>query len=271
MISVLILTKDEAHDIALALRSVSRSDDIHVFDSGSTDETIHIAREYGAKVTVRAFTNYADQRNAALREIPYRYEWVLILDADERSTDSLWTEIEGVTRSSPEEFACARLSRHDYLYGKWLKHAQITPRYIRLVRPGRVHYEREINEVLVPDGKVLELKGYLEHYPFSKGIAHWLSKHNRYSTMEAIRVRQEKSSNLGFSYRTAFLNRDASVRRRHQKGLFMQMPLRPFWKFVYMMVCRRSFLDGKAGWTYTWLQVFYEYMIVCKEREIDKD
>ena len=77
------------------------------------------------------------------------------------------------------------MRRRDFFNGTWLKHAQISPYYIRLVRRGKARYTREINEVLEVDGQVGDLKSPLDHFPFSKGIAHWVSKHNTYSTMEA--------------------------------------------------------------------------------------
>ena len=271
MISVIILTKNEAADLPACLASVSWSDDVHVFDSGSTDLTQAIARAAGASVHERAFTNYADQRNAALTTVRYVHDWVLILDADERVPPALAEEMgRFVTLSSPiASVVAARLRRRDFLFGRWLKHAQISPFYIRLVRPKKVHYEREINEVLVPHGAVVDLVEPFDHFPFSKGISHWIDKHNGYSTMEAQRAIAERRSGEAFSWKKAFLTRDFNVRRYHQKGLFYRLPGRPLIKLVYMLVFRRAILDGRVGIIYSLLQVFYEYFIVLKEREIE--
>src|SRR5271170_3029909 len=191
MISVLILTRNEQNDLPGCLSSVSWSDDIHVFDSHSTDATAEIARAAGAHVHTRAFDDYASQRNAALA-LPFKHPWLFILDADERPTPELSAEMQRVVREAPANTAGFRLRRRDYLFGTWLKHAQISPYYIRLVRPERAKYTRAINEVLEVDGPVAELLHPLDHYPFSKGIAHWIAKHNAYSTMEAeLIVRSE--------------------------------------------------------------------------------
>ena len=190
-ISVLILTKNEERDLRAALASVSWSDDIHVFDSHSTDGTQEIARAAGAQLHTRAFDDYATHRNAAFT-LPFKHPWVFLLDADERPTSELSAEMQRVVTEAPANTAGFRLRRRDFLFGTWLKHAQISPYYIRLVRPERSRYTRAINEVLEVDGPVAELLHPLDHYPFSKGIAHWLAKHNTYSTMEAeLIVRQQ--------------------------------------------------------------------------------
>lgn len=269
MVSVLIPTKNEAMDLGECLASVSWCDDIHVFDSFSTDATIKIAESTGAKVTQRVFDGYASQKNAALRGLKFKYSWVLLLDADERVPAALLAEIKRFVATAPESVVAVRIRRRDYLFGTWLKHAQISPWYLRLVRPERVKFEREVNEVLVPNGEVAELTEHFDHYPFSKGISHWIDKHNSYSTMEAKRVLEERRTGIPFSWRKAFFGKDFHERRYHQKGLFFRMPGRPFIKFFYMMFIRGAVLDGRAGWTYSALQSIYEYFIILKEREIE--
>jgi glycosyltransferase involved in cell wall biosynthesis len=270
MISVLILTRNEERDLLACLSSVAWSDDIHIMDSFSTDRTCEIARAGGGHVHQRVFTNYAAQRNAALECIGFKHEWVLLLDADERVPAALAAEMQAFARNAPPGIVAGRLRRRDYLFDTWLKHAQISPFYIRLVRPMQVHYEREINEVLVPHGEVADLKEHFDHYPFSKGISHWVDKHNRYSTMEAMRARVERASAERFSLIKALFAGDFNVRRYHQKGLYYRLPFRPLLKLLYMLVVRGAWLDGRAGWTYARLQAFYEFLIVQKESELTK-
>jgi len=268
MISVLILTKNEEQDLPGCLASVSWCDDVHLFDSLSTDRTVEIAKAAGAQVTVRAFDSYANQRNAALRTCSFRYPWLLILDADERLPSDALPVMHSAVRSACADVAGFRLRRRDFLYGRWLKHAAITPFYLRLVRHAHARYEREINEVMMVDGIVSDVPCYFDHYPFSKGVAHWVAKHNIYSTMEAAQALRERSTCARFSLREALFSSGVERRRFHQKGLFYQMPARPFFKLVYMLLWRRAFLDGRAGVTYAVLQAIYEYFIVLKEREI---
>ncbi|ASU36704.1 hypothetical protein MuYL_4821 [Mucilaginibacter xinganensis] len=229
---------------------------------------MQIATLAGARVTQREFDGYATQRNAALDTIDYKHEWLLILDADERIPETLVKNIEEAVRVAQSGVNGYRIQRRDFLWGTWLKHAQISPYYIRLIRIGKARYTREINEVLEVDGVVKPLPGYFDHYPFSKGIAHWLTKHNTYSTMEAKRWIEENAGGEKFSLKKALFSRDFTYRRYHQKGLFYKIPARPLIKWMYMVIWRRAFLDGKAGFTYAALQSIYEFFIVIKTREM---
>ncbi len=267
MISVLILTRDEQRDLPDCLASVSWSDDVHVFDSESTDNTAAIAQAAGAHVHTRVFDDYATHRNAALTALTFKYPWVFLLDADERPTPELSREMQQLALAAPGEISGFRLRRRDFLFGTWLKHAQLSPFYIRLVRPERARYTRAINEVIEVEGMVGELSNALDHYPFSKGIARWVEKHNRYSTMEAeLIVRNQGLQNA--SVMTALRDPDFHTRRLHQKALFYRMPGRPLLKWAYMMFVRGAILDGAAGLAYATLQSFYEYMIVLKTKEL---
>ena len=267
MISVLILTRNEQRNLPDCLASVSWSDDIHVFDSGSTDSTLEIAKAAGARTYFRPFDDYATHRNAALATVPFKYPWVFLPDADERPTLELSREMQQLALAAPSEIAAFRVRRRDFLFDTWLKHAQISPFYIRLVRHERARYTRAINEVLEVDGAVAQLSYPLDHYPFSKGIAHWVEKHNVYSTMEAELI----VSNQGLqnpSLKTALRHPDFHTRRLHQKALFYRLPGRPLVKWFYMVFLRGAILDGTAGLTYATLQSFYEYLIVLKTKEL---
>lgn len=269
MISVLILTKNEEHDLPDCLDSVAWSDDVHVFDSLSEDATVSVARFRGAKVRQRPFDNYAAQRNAALNGLSFKHPWVLILDADERIPEALRAEMRECIEGAPEDVAAFRIRRRDFLGKTWLRRSQLSPWYIRLVRPNRVHYEREVNEILNVEGRIADLAQPFDHHPFSKGMAHWLAKHNTYSTMEAQYIVQSRKSKSRFSIAQAFINRDFNERRYHQKEFFYRLPARPLMKFLLIYIFRGGFLDGRAGFTYANLQAIYEYLIVLKARELE--
>lgn len=267
MISVLILTRNEEQDLPGCLDSVAWSDDVHVFDSFSTDRTVEIARARGAKVTQRRFDTYARQRNAALEVLPFQHEWIFLPDADERPTVELVEEMNQVAQTAPGAAAGFRVRRRDFLDGTWLKHAQLSPFYIRLVRRGRARYVRDINEILEVDGEVGELTRMLDHFPFSKGMEHWEKKHEVYSAMEAKLIASGLGS-MDASWKTALWGTDFHERRRAQKAIFYRMPARPLIKWAYMMCVRGAILDGAAGVKYANLQARYEQMIVRKTREL---
>jgi glycosyltransferase involved in cell wall biosynthesis len=269
MISVLIITRNEERDLPGCLDSVTWSDDVHVFDSESTDRTAEIAASRGAIVTSRAFTSYAEQRNAALSELPFKNPWLLILDADERVIPELAAEIQQAVVAAPRTTCGFRARRRDFLWGTWLKHAQLTPFYIRLVRVGHARYTREINERLEVDGEVANLHEPFDHFPFSKGISHWFAKHNVYSTMEA-QLLATGLATQDASLKTALFSDDFSEKRAAQKAIFYKMPARPVFKWIYMMFVRGAILDGRAGITYATLHAIYEYMIVLKTRELHR-
>jgi len=270
MISILIMTRNEELDLPGCLDSVAWSDDVRVFDSHSTDRTVAIAQKSGAKVTQREFDNYAAQRNAALHGLKFRHPWVLLLDADERVPAQLAREIMDFVNAPPSQVAAARLRRRDFFMGTWLKHAQLSPFFIRLVRPERVRYEREVNEVIQVDGAIFDLQNPYDHFPFSKGLQHWIEKHNVYSTLEAKVAAGSLNGGKRYSLGKALWSADFNERRVHQKGLFLKLPFRPFIKFFYLMIVRRAFLDGRAGITYAVLQAVYEYFIILKLREMKR-
>ena len=270
MISVIILTKNEEQDLQGCLDSVGWSDDIHVYDSLSTDRTVDIARAAGATITQREFDNWAAHQNWGLRNIPFRHPWVFYIDADERVTPGLRSALQEAVRD-PGDNVAFRMQRRDFFLGTWLRHVQASSLYIRLFRPAKVHYERLVNPVTVVDGPVGRICGYLDHFPFSKGMSHWLARHNSYSTLEAQQIELNRRVRTGFSMRKALFEGDFNERRYHQKELFYRLPGRPLVKFLLLYIGKRGFMDGRAGFTYATLQAFYEYMIVLKARELSQD
>jgi glycosyltransferase involved in cell wall biosynthesis len=272
MISVLILTKNEQLDLPGCLESVAWSDDVHVFDSYSTDETVAIAKAAGARVTQRVFDNWAAHQNWGLANLPFKYPWVFYLDADERATPGLAEGLRKAVETAGEQVAF-RVQRRDFLYGTWLRHVQASPFYMRLFRPEKMRYERLVNPISIADGPVGQVTGYLDHFPFSKGMSYWFDRHNKYSTFEAMQIVENRRAHADaggqpFSLRAALFEKDFHVRRFHQKELFYRMPLRPLVKFCVLYLLKRGFLDGSAGFTYATIASIYEYLIVLKTKEL---
>jgi glycosyltransferase involved in cell wall biosynthesis len=269
-ISVLVLTKNEEQDLPGCLETViGWCDDIQVFDSYSTDGTVAIARGVGARVTCRTFDDWSTHQNWGLRNIKFKHEWVLYLDADERVPAALADEIVKVV-SEPTDAVAFQVRRRDFLNGRWLKHVQASPYFVRLFKPQYIHYERLVNPVTVVNGKTEQLSQFLDHYPFSKGISHWLARHNSYSSLEADQFLLNAGSRDRLSLSKAFFGESFQTRRYHQKRLFYELPCRPILKFVFLYLVRRGFLDGRPGFMYAVLQSIYEYFIVLKVREKSK-
>ncbi len=109
-----------------------------------------------------------------------------MLDADERVPADLVRKMRKAVPRSTDEVAPFQLRRRDWLLGRWIRHSSGYPTWFgRLARRGRVRVERPVNEEYHATGRVEWLAGHLDHYPFNKGFAEWIAKHNRYSTMEA--------------------------------------------------------------------------------------
>lgn len=266
-VSILILTKNEEQDLPGCLKSVDWADDVHVYDSFSTDRTVEIAREAGATVTQRTFDNWSTHQNWGLRNINFRHKWVYYSDADERVTPELAERIRALT-ATDTPFAAFRIRRRDFLGDSWLKYSTPSPFNIRLFRPEKIRYERLTNPVSVVDGAIGDVNEHFNHYPFSKGFTHWFAKHNSYSSQEAQQIIINRRAGQSFSLVKAFFCRNSNERRFHQKELYYRLPLRPAFMFVLLYILRGGFLDGKAGLRFAILRSIYEYMIVLKTIEL---
>jgi hypothetical protein len=229
---------------------------------------VAIAEQLGAKVWFRTFDSFAQQQNWALDNISFRYPWVFYIDADERVTPALAEAMMNAVRN-PEGSVAFRIRRRDFFMGKWLKHVQSTPFYLRLFQWEKMRYERIGHPVSVPAGQVSPINGYLDHFPFSKGIAKWVDKHNFYSTQEAQQLVADRAAPWSLS--KAFFAKTFEERRRNQKQLYYRMAGRPLVKALGLYLVKGGFLDGYAGFAYSILMGFYEYLIVLKEREFSAD
>lgn len=268
-VSVLILTYNESVNIADCLRSVSWCDDVVVLDSLSTDRTVEIALTQGARVVQRRFDDYASQRNYGLSEVTYRHPWVFMLDADERVPADLREEILQTIGHAPANASLLRMRRRDHLYGKWIRRSSGYPTWFgRVARIGRVRAERAYNEEIKTADRVLQLRHHLNHYPFNKGFHDWIIKHDRYSTMEAaLRHRNDADPWRWYD----LFNSDSVRRRGALKGLVYALPLRPAIVFTGLYVVRGGVFEGRAGLTFCLLRAWYEFMIDCKRRELERN
>ncbi len=267
MFSIYILTYNEERDIAACIESAQLSDDIIVVDSLSSDRTAAIAQQYPVRFIPHKFESHGKQRTWMLREVPAKYDWVYILEADERMTPELFQECCDIIKTTDHVgfFAAERVM----FMGHWIRHSTQYPRYqMRLLNPQHVwfddygHTERE-----VCDGTTGFLKETYPHYTSGKGLSRWLDKHNRYSTDEANEtIRQLSHGRL--DWKSALFGKTEIERRHALKDISQRTPLRPLIRFIYMYFFLRGFLDGQAGLRWCLLQMFYEYIIVLKVWEI---
>jgi glycosyltransferase involved in cell wall biosynthesis len=273
MISVVVLSRNEAINIARCLESVAWSDDVLVIDSGSTDGTPQLAAKMGARVMHRSFDSFAGQRNFALDQGALRHEWVLHLDCDEVVSPQLRGEMESIAREGNGKPGY-RVPSRLMLMGTWLKHSGMYPSY--QVRFGsrdklRFHMVGHGQRELLDPAEVGTLKGDLIHYNFSKGISDWLAKHARYARDEAAAALDGKA---GYRWSDLLHVRDEVERRRILKELSRTIPLRPLARFMYVYFFRLGFLDGRAGLRYAMLIATYQWAIdmnIAEQRAAGKE
>ena len=267
MISIVVLTKNEELDIAGCLSCLSWSDDVIVFDSCSTDSTVAIASSFGCRIVVRQYDDESTHKNWALDHIDFKHRWVYFCDADERLPRAFHLEMVALAQED-SSYSAFRSPRRDYFMGRWLRHCTPSPFNIRLFRPEKVRFERITNPHLVVNGQIGEIFHHFDHFPFSKGIAHWINKHNWYSDLEVKQSLLEKKA--GFSARDIkqLFSSNINVRRISQKRLYYLLPLRPLIMFFSIYILKRGFLDGMAGFHYSALRCIYEYLITLKTTEL---
>ncbi len=280
-VSILIPARNEEANLTACLESVSRADEVFVVDSQSNDRSIEISEQHGATVVQFEFNGrHPKKKNWSLENLPFRNEWVLIVDCDERITPELWNEIE-IAIKNPE-FQGYYLNRKVFFLGKWIRFGGKYPDWnLRLFKHQVGRYENlgtegmrntgdnEVHEHVILDGKVGYLKEDMLHIDF-RDIYHWLERHNRYSNWEAqvyynILHGKGNDGTIG-----ANLFGDSVQRKRFLKRIWVHLPFKPSLRFILFYFLRLGFLDGKAGYTYGRLLSQYEFNIGVKLLEIDQ-
>ena len=273
-LSVLIPTLNESRNIAGCLAAVAFADDCIVFDSHSTDETLELARAAGARVVQREFDVFSRHKNWALDNIDFAHEWILIVDAAERVTPKLATEIASVVNAEIVEGADAGyyIARQNIFQGKWLRHAGMYPDWrLRLFRHGKARYEdRVVHEHMKIEGHAGFLNHHFIHQDF-KGLERYFERHNNHTSLESIEVHRLLHGAAGGDEVIAgkLLSRGPMRRRAVRHFAYRYLPLRPFILFFYIYVLRLGFLDGAIGFRHCLIRTFNEYQLCLKLMELD--
>lgn len=220
-ISVILIAKNEALNIRACIESVVWADEVIVVDSGSTDETVAIAREMGAQVFEHDWPGFGIQKNRALRYA--NMDWVLSIDADERVSSALRAEIQSVLKDPKADgYYVPRLSS---FCGRDIRHSGWYPDYVlRLFRRSAGRFSDDlVHERLLVDGDTLKLKHCLKHESF-RDLSQVLDKMNHYSSAGAEMMYQK--------------GREATLKQAVMHGL---------WAFIRSYFLRAGFLDGREG------------------------
>jgi glycosyltransferase involved in cell wall biosynthesis len=273
-VTVLLPVRNEAQNLPAALRSVSWAGQVIVVDSHSTDGTAELARRLGAEVVPFRYPGHGPRKkNWALATLPFRYEWVLLLDADERVTPALQAAIARAVGSNRADGYY--LDRELVFLGRSLR--CLRPNWnLRLFKHRLGRFEdlglghlpgtgdNEVHEHVRLGGRVGFLRPPLRHQD-ERDIAAWLERHIRYSIWEAHLYRRFRAEPL-LPALPDLLARDPIRRRRVLRRVWVRLPCRPALRFFIWYVLRRGFLDGRAGLMYCLLMAWYELIIGLRLR-----
>ena len=262
-LSVIILSFNEETNLPACLDSLNGLRcSVFVLDSFSTDKTPQIAQDRGVSFHQHVFENYALQRNWSQTNLPIETPWVLHLDADERLTPELVTEINALMQAPPADVNGFMLRKRTIFLGKWIRHGGHYPAYhLRLFRhdSGRCE-DRLYDQHFIVDGPVKKLNSdYLDI--IASSLSSWTLRHARWAQAEAREMLT--TERVGRQVDPDFMGTPIE-RRRWLRNSYGRAPLfvRAFLYGFYRYVIRRGFLDGKEGLIFHVLQGFWFRFLV---------
>lgn len=244
-ISAVIITLNEQLNIERCLNSLRWVDEIIVYDSGSTDETLKIAENLGAKVFKGPWMGFGSTKKKAT-ELASN-DWIISVDADEEISEELSHEIKKTIQKSCPEMAY-KIPRLSYYMERWIKHGGWYPdAQLRLFNKKKYQWnEAAIHEKVEATGQILivqQLKNNMHHYVF-KNIEHQVATNNKYSSLQALDMYQKNKS---FSYFHFFT--------------------KPYVKFLECYFLKLGFLDGWAGYVIARNAAYSVYLKWIKLKE----
>jgi len=264
-VSVIVPVKNESANLRRCLPALDWADEVFVVDSQSTDDTCDVAVELGARVVQFEFNGvYPKKKNWALDNLPFRNDWVLIVDADEVVVPELAREI--AERIDSGEAEGYYLNSKYFFLGRRIKHCGYSECWnLRLFRHRLGRYERmpdhtggrsgdnEAHEHVELEGRIGRLTHELDHHAYPT-IAAWVEKHNRYAVWEAAMYERFLNEPI-----PATIGRGKRFKRQLKK-LYLRLPLRPLVRFLYAYIFRLGFLDAKPGLVFCTLLSFYDFL-----------
>ena len=279
-VSVIIPVRNEGHNLPRCLESLSGAGEVYVIDSGSTDETVDVARSFGAKVVQFHYHGgWPKKRQWAMDTLPLAYDWILLLDADEVLTLESVEEIRQAIDNPIYDGYYIALRMH--FLGRMLCHGNASFHKLSLFRRGKARFEcrlkqqdasmcdMEVHEHVVVEGRTATLQNLLLHRN-EESLSRYIRKHDEYSNWEA-RVWQAGESSYHDLPPALFGNQ--AQRRRWLRKNCLGLPGSPFLFFLYKYFFRLGFLDGVPGLIYCGFQGIQFFHIKAKiyERRMSRE
>lgn len=239
-LTAIIPTGNEIHNIKDAIASVDFADEILVVDSFSTDGTFDIAKEHATRVIQREYQYSASQKNWAIPQA--KNEWVLLIDADERVTPELKTEIQEILNNPPKDIVAFWIGRNNHFMGERVKYSGWkNDKVIRLFKRDFCKYEdKHVHAEIIANGKVGFLNNKLYHNTYVS-FDKYLEKMNRYAWWQA----------KDYDKKTGKLTPYHFI-------------VKPFWGFVKHYIVQSGFRDGVVGLTIGYIQGYVIFMRYVK-------
>jgi glycosyltransferase involved in cell wall biosynthesis len=260
-VSVIILTRDEEPNIRRCLASVAWADQVVVVDSGSTDDTVPVARSLGAEVVEQSWLGFSGQREFSLRLPMLKHDWVYFVDADQWVSAQLASEI-ATKLQSP---ACAAFVHRFRLVfqGTWIRHCgwYNGSWNVQLLDRRYAKYDGSlVGERVRVDGPVDRLRNDIVDDDL-KGVAAWLIKHVHYAQLET----QRRDQAAPLPKRIRALRSRSDIRPLSRAVLkdvvFPSVPAKPVALFIYMYLIRLGLLDGRAGLRFCFFQAWFQVSV----------
>ena len=242
LVSAVIIAKNEEKYIGRCLKSVVWADEVLVVDSGSTDRTLEIAKDFGTKVLHHPWQGFGQQKNWAFEHC--QGEWIISLDADEEMAPGLAEEIKRTLQQGPRHSAY-RILRRNY-YGDRFMHCWWPDWQQRLFKKGQARFETTpVHERLLVQGSTGSLKGYMDHRAVAN-LNEYLAKFNRYTEAEAA------------------ILKDLRREKPWQNGFLLQGIARPVKTFLEYYFWRQGFKDGLPGFYISFFSAIYRFVAAVK-------
>jgi glycosyltransferase involved in cell wall biosynthesis len=276
--SFIILTYNEEQHLPRLLNSIAELNaEIFVLDSGSTDQTLTIATNYGAHIKSNPFENHPKQWNFALKNFEVQTPWTIGLDSDQIVTPELFKQLQEFKNENFQHINGIYFNRKNYFRGKWIRFGGYYPKYLLKMIRTNIGYS-DLNEnmdhrfIVTGETRIWKNGHILEENLKENKISFWIDKHNKYSDLIALEEIERRDNLRQQTINPKFWG-SPDERIAWLKRLWWKLPLglRPFIYFSYRLFFKLGIFDGSTGILFHFLQGFWFRLIVdLKIKEIIK-